>query len=371
MWGKLIVAVVAVVTAAIFYLYMRDPYSSAPSQTESVQTHSSQTTTQTNAPAGGASSASNQGSGQTSVKTSGSNPFSTADSTSAASEALDSSSTVTSSGDNISQTVSESSSAESLAVLDEIAGVSIYEVGRQNWASDEQFEAMEAELRANPALLDALLEEMRYETDPERLKRLTHLIGKLDPARVTETAREMIYSGNPEAQLAALDLLRQTQGNNSEARDVLVGVLTVEQDPRVLNVALNALATPGASSLAQRAGILDNVSNLVTHSDAIVRARSFSLMAAWTDTEDMTPVILQGLSDDDPRVRGKVAHSMLGYRYPDDSVREELIRVAENTSEERSTRQAALHALGRMSLNDEQRRRLRLANQDVTRAPTR
>ena len=36
MFGKLMVAVVALATAAIFFIYLKDPYSSEPSQTEPV-----------------------------------------------------------------------------------------------------------------------------------------------------------------------------------------------------------------------------------------------------------------------------------------------------------------------------------------------
>ncbi len=375
MFGKLMVAVVAIVTAAIFFIYLKDPYSPGPSQTESASDAASDSPiTSPNAAAlpstdSGDSVVAGDDSadvGSSATDTAASNPFSTdAANAEGATEAAPAS--------NVSaDTASESDTS---SVLDysnaEIAGVSIYDVGRDNWLSDEQFEEMQAQLAANPELLQALLDQVRTETDPERLKRLTQLIGKLDDTLVTEAAREMLYSGNPDAQLAALDMLRQTQGGNSTARDVLVDVIGVEQDPRVLNVALNAFATPGAISGAQRQGILDNVSNLATHYDANIRARSYSLLATYTDSAAMTPTILQGLNDPDPKVRGKVAHSLLGYNYPDDSVREELIRVAENSNEQKSTRQASLQALGRMSLTEEQRARLRLANEDVSRAPNR
>ena len=134
---------------------------------------------------------------------------------------------------------------------------------------------------------------------------------------------------------------------------------------------MNAFSTPGSISADQRQGILNNVTDLSGHYDANVRARSYSLLATWTDTDALTPVIVAGLSDPDAGVRSNVAHSLLGYDFPDDSVRDELIRVAEDPNEERSTRQASLHALGRMSLTEDQRTRLRLASEDVSRAPNR
>jgi len=365
MWGKLLVAAVALVTAAVFYLYLRDPYSSTPSQTESSAEHSggitdsSQPSTLTNESGGSASGGSPDSN----------NPFASDPSNSEDDDAQSSRVPTDTASTSAGSEGADTNRIDSTVGLAEIAGVSIYEVGRENWASDEQFLAMQQELRENPALLDALLNEIRYESDPARLKRLTHLLGKLDPDRLTAAARDMLYSGNPDAQLAALDLLRQTQGNNSEARDMLVDMISVEQDARVLNVALNALATPGSSSTDQRAGIVTNVSSLVSHSDANVRARSYGLLAAWADTDNSTSVIVGGLSDPDPRVRGKVAHSLLGYRFPNDNVRQELIRVAENSDEVRSTRQAALHALGRMSLSDDDRSRLRRANEEVSRSP--
>ena len=360
------VAVVAIATAAIFFIYLKDPYSPGPSQTEP------ETSTV------GSSSREDTSLSQTeSLQSSGDvdNPFSIGNEP-------DSDSSLTANGEQVDDKAnnfpnpastgdsSATGTGNSLANA-EIAGISIYDLGRTNWESDAQFEAMQRQLEADPALLQALLDEVKAETDPERLKRLTQLIGRLDKTLVTEAAEEMLYSGNPEAQLAALDMLRQTQGGNSIARDLLVDVISSEQDPRVLNVALNAFSTPGAISGEQRQGIIDNVTHLATHYDANIRARSYSLLATYTDTEAMTPVILQGLSDPDPKVRGNVAHSLLGYNYPDDAVRDELIRVAENSNEKRSTRQASLQALSRMSLTEAQRERLRLADEDVRRAPSR
>ena len=362
------VAVVALATAAIFFIYLKDPYSSKPSQTEPVASDSP-------AAPGSLASADSQ-------TTEAENPFAADESGSLDGTRTDSAQgTVLNAEENsVQDLVQESGNGVSSGTEDtfsnlpadfEIAGVSIYDVGRSSWESDEQFEAMFAQLAADPELLRALLEQMSAETDPERLKRLTQLVGKLDNGVITEAAREMLNSGNPEAQLAALDLLRQTQANNSIARDLLVDVINAEQDPRVLNVALNAFSTPGGISADQRQGILNNVTDLAGHYDANVRARSYSLLATWTDTAELTPVIVAGLSDPDAGVRSNVAHSLLGYNFPDDSVRDELIRVAEDPNEERSTRQASLHALGRMSLTEDQRNRLRLANDDVTRAPNR
>lgn len=372
MFGKLIVAVVAIVTAAIFFVYLKDPYSPGPSQTESSANSPSANSssagqagaTGDSAVAGGGAGSSTSSEPTGSPTSAASNPFSTDNAADDSEAAIAPANAASLQPETTDLSGVDYSNAE-------IAGVSIYDIGRENWQSDEQFEEMQAQLSANPELLQALLDQVRTETDPERLKRLTQLIGKLDKTLVTEAAREMLNSGNPDAQLAALDMLRQTQGGNSIARDVLVDVIGVEQDPRVLNVALNAFSTPGAISGEQRQGILDNVSNLATHYDANIRARSYSLMATYTNSAEMTPTILQGLNDPDPKVRGKVAHSLLGYNYPDDSVRDELIRVAENSNEEKSTRQASLQALGRMSLTEDQRARLRLANEDVRRAPNR
>ncbi len=366
MFGKLIVAVVALVTAAIFFIYLKDPYSSKPSQTEPAANTGSQQV---------ASNRTSPSTDQTVIDSS--NPFAAGEPGSNENGASQAGATQIQSENDlpvaddatVGSTVADSFS--SLPTDYEIAGVSIYDVGRVDWASDAQFEATREQLANDPELLRALLEQMSAETDPERLKRLTQLIGNLDNGVITDVARQMLDSGNPEAQLAALDLLRQTQSNNSTARDLLVDVISVEQDPRVLNVALNAFASPGSISTDQRQGILSNVTDLANHYDANVRARSYNLLATWTDSEALTPTILQGLSDPDAGVRSNVAHSLLGYDFPDDSVRDELIRVAENPNEERSTRQASLHALGRMSLTEDQRARLRLANQDVSRVPNR
>jgi len=197
------------------------------------------------------------------------------------------------------------------------------------------------------------------------LTRLTQLLGRFDSARVADVASEIAVSGDTPNRLAALDLLRQVHASNPEAREVILDIIDTDIDTQVLSSALNAIASPTVVSTDHRQRILSGAADLSSHQDAIVRARSFSVLADWTDTDQLTPRILEGLNDPDPRVRQSVTYSLVDYNYTDGAVKRELIRVADNSAESVRTRRGALQALSRISLTDDERAQLRAINSTV------
>ena len=273
--------------------------------------------------------------------------------------------TAASSGASPSSLDSESG-LRSGAGADEL-GLDIFSIGSTRWTSDEQFEQLAQQLADNPRFRAELLEQFRYESDPQRLKRLAHLLGQTDDPLIASVASEMVFSGNAELQTAALDLLRQVQDKNPEARNVLIDILAAESDPAVLSVALNAVSTPGSADAGQRQTVMANASSLSRHDDPIIRARSISVLSNWADTEQVTPMILQGLSDTDPRVRQTAAYSLVDYAFADAQVLDTLLNVAENSDEGKRTRRGAMLALQGMPLSAEQTQRLESARRDVDR----
>lgn len=249
-------------------------------------------------------------------------------------------------------------------------GVDLYAIG-VDAPSDAEFLELTRLLEENPAFMAELFEQFRYETDPDRLKRLSHLLGQFDDPLIPELASEMVFSGNTGSQLAALDLLRQVQDKNPAARNVLIDVLASESEPSVLSMALNAVNTPGEPTDLQRQNVMSNVTSLAQHDDPIIRARSIGVITKWTDDNQSTPLILGALSDTDVRVRQKAVYSLINYPYPDDNVRRQLMSVAENESEDRRARRGAIQALSGMDLSDDESGRLKAARSSVNRSPNR
>ena len=361
MFRKLLLAVFTVATLAVIFIYLKDPYSSSPSTTQRSASESPNVVDSTPLANGQSQSGDTLTSpGSTSSETD--NPFAT----------LSDESTELA-GDGLATPAISNSTTTDSALLKEtqvfgeplLSGIPLSELGINRWASTAEFDEIVAQIDANPELLGAVLEQFRQITDAGQLTRLTQLLGRFDDSLVADVAGEIATSGVTANRLAALNLLRQVHASNPEAREVILDIIDSDIDTQVLSTALNAIASPTVVSTDHRQRILSGAADLSSHQDAVVRARSFSVLADWTDTDQLTPRILEGLNDPDPRVRQSVTYSLLDYDYTDGNVKRELIRVAENSSETVITRRGALQALSRISLTDEERTHIRAINSTV------
>jgi len=360
--SKLLVAVIGLATLALVFIYLKNPYSDSQSTTQpadqSVNSRLSESDATPSArPADSTSTASN--------------PFGVEQSSDEnAQQVIPSETDVLPSAE-----VQDSDAIVNESFIDTseltVGGIKVSELGIARWQSDAQFEALVADIDANPELLDALLAQYRQTSDPMQLKQLTQLLGRFDSGEVAATAGEVARYGNPENRLAALDLLRQVHPANPEARDVIIEIVETDQDPTVLTRALNAISAPTEVSYEHRQSILAAADNLTIHADPAVRAHSYGIIVGWTDNEQSTPLILGGLDDPDPIVRRKVTSSLLNYRYNDGTVKTALIQVASNGIENKRTRLNALQALGRMSLTEAERSQLRDVSNEVNRSASR
>lgn len=370
MWRNLLTALFAVITLAAVFIYLRDPYSDAPSTTQAPDSVADNQTI-SDSTALRESNDSELVSGESAAD----NPFSIVENESV---------TTTTQTDIISQYSADAASdevAESTLtdnsndtrpdkITGALAGIPISELGVDRWQSDEQFDALVAELDANPALLNAVLEQYQITSDPDQLARLTQLLSRFDSSEVTAVAADIARSGSTENRLAAINLLRTVQGSNPDARDTLLGIIEDEADSRVLTRALGAFDSQASATSAQRQQLLNRATELASHQDGLVRSRSYTALAGWTDSSQLTPQILQGLSDPDNRVRRDLTYSLINYQFVDGQVKQELIRVASDGSEIQRTRRGALQALARISLTDDERALLRDVSAQVNSTQT-
>lgn len=234
-----------------------------------------------------------------------------------------------------------------------VGTVDIQALGRDPM-SDAEFDALLARLDADPDLLDALIQELRGESDAARIERLSLLLGDLDHPDVTALAVELAYSSDPALRAAGLDLLQRTGDGSLAERDAVVsGLLSTETDPEILMSALGAIARPGNVDASTRASMVTQVTLLTGHEEASVRRGSIEIVSRWTRDGSDTPVLLGGLTDEDASVRRGAAYAFVGHEAIDDQVRRELLRVAEDGAEALETRSAALLALRRSGAGDE------------------
>ena len=223
---------------------------------------------------------------------------------------------------------------------------------------DDEFERLAARLRDDPALLAALIDEVRSETDPVRLERLLRLLGDVENPAVTALATELVYSGDDASRILGLDLMKRIGGEDAGVVSAVSGLLSTEVDGDVLVPALTALARPGRVGGAEADALAGQVALLTGHEDPAVRRTSIDILSRWSDDATYTPQLLAGLDDPDPTVRRTAAFAFVGHADDSDEVRRALFAVAEDDASEEAPRRGAILALRGMPVDDDERARV-------------
>ena len=235
--------------------------------------------------------------------------------------------------------------------------VDIYNLGRSS-ISDADFKSLTERLNADPEFLQAIINEFRLETDTARLRRLAQLLGDVNVPEVSALASELIFSGDPATRKVGLELLKYIQPGNSEAQALVSGLLATEYEADVLVDTLTALAVPGTVDDETRVGMSEQVALLAAHPDASVRRSSIDILSRWTNDPAHTPIIVNGLQDEDRFVRQTSAYALVGHEDQSYEVIQSLMSVAADTNEVVRVRRGSILALKGMAIDDATRQRV-------------
>jgi HEAT repeat protein len=262
-----------------------------------------------------------------------------------------------------SDPVSSASGAATSAASDlqqtdpQLPPIDVREIAREP-LSDEAFESLVERLRSDPALLAALVNEARAETDPERLNWLLRLLGDVDDPAVVALATEFVYSGDTAQQQLGLDLMKRVKPGDPDVLASVSGLLSTEVDGQVLVPALTALARPSDVDDGTRATLVSQVAILTDHADPSVRRTSLTILSRWTDDATYTPQLLAGLDDVDQSVRSSAAFALVGHEDASPQVRDRLMATADSRQSGEDARRGAILALKRMPLEPDERERV-------------
>lgn len=252
--------------------------------------------------------------------------------------------------------VSDAAADAEPTVIDE-APVDVASLGREP-IDDERFEALAERLRRDPALLAALIDEARTETDPERLRWLLLLLGEVDDPSVVALATELAYGADPALRTLGLDLLKRLRPGDPDVLSVVSTLLASETDEQLLVPTLTALARPGNVDGDTRATLAGQVALLVDHPQAAVRRISIDILSRWSQDATYTPQLLAGLDDPDERVRETAAFAFVDHEDDAPEVRRALFALADDGSATEASRRGAVLALKRMALEEDERARV-------------
>jgi len=239
-----------------------------------------------------------------------------------------------------------------------------YEVGVAD-ISEEDFIELVERLRNDPELLAEVLNELRAETDPDRIKRLTILLGSTGSAEVLPLAEELVYSSNSLSREAGLDLLSRIAPQNAQAYDIANTILGSEADSEVLVSTMNVLARPQNASAQAKATSITQIMPLASHESAAVRRHSVSILVRLTNDETLSPVLYSALSDADASVREAATYAYSDYPYQTTEAVERLIEIIEDPSEERGVRNGAILAISTMSPDEQTQARIKAAKKQM------
>jgi len=242
-----------------------------------------------------------------------------------------------------------------------------YEVGVED-ISEEEFIELVDRLRNDPVLLADLLNELRAETDPARLERLTIMLGATGSVDVLPAAEELIYSSSSVARETGLDLLSRVAPQNPAAYDIANSILSSEAEPEVLVSTMNVLALPENAGPEARATAISQIMPLANNESAAVRRHSVSILVRLTNDETLSPVLFNALSDSDASVREAAAYAYARYPYQTSQAVERLMDIIEDPSEERGVRQGAVLALSNMSPDEAMSERIEAAKKQMREA---
>ena len=248
------------------------------------------------------------------------------------------------------------------------ANVDVFTLGETLWKSDEEFLQLKARLSADPALLAALFEQYPLVEGDDRRARLARLLAEFSPGDLSAYTGAMMYSGDADDQMAAIQLLKEMQVHNPQATELLTDMLGSPADGNVLRVAIAALPGPELVSDGQRQDVLTQLSPLVQHSDPKIRSQSVSVLSRWAVDDRFNASIAQGLSDTDTQVRSRTAYALVDYPHADENIKSSLLSLLENQQENRRARRGALLALSKMSLSAQEAQRVEAVRQVINRS---
>lgn len=227
-----------------------------------------------------------------------------------------------------------------------------YEVGVTD-ISEEAFLELVKRLRNDPELLGQVLNELRAETDPARIKRLTIMLGATGSADVLPVAEELVYSSSLDSRETGLDLLSRVAPQNPAAYDIANSILGSEADPDVLVSTMNVLARPKNAGPEARAAAISQIMPLANHDSAAVRRHSVGMLVRLTNDETLSPVLFNALSDTDASVRKAAVYAYARYPYQTSEAVQRLMDIIEDPAEERGIRRGAILAVTKMSPNED------------------
>lgn len=238
----------------------------------------------------------------------------------------------------------DSPSVNTLDSFQDFPPLDLFLIGSED-ISDADLEALIDRLNNDPDSLTGLINELRMEGDPERVKRLLFVVGATKNKAVLPAAEELLYSGDNGLRDKGLELLGRIAPVDPQAMFVASNLLVSETEPRVLMAAINVIAQPGAASTEDRESVVPQITALMAHESASVRGFSLTTASRLSNNADLAPILYDGLYDTHSSVRNSAISALSNFPYRSLQANQKLLDMARDESEVLDIRQSAIKAL--------------------------
>jgi hypothetical protein len=183
---------------------------------------------------------------------------------------------------------------------------------------------------------------------------MRQLLAATSSPDVNAAAIELANRDSSLPRAAGLELLAVLQPSSESYALAMRGVATAT-DPDVLAAALFALKPPGPSTQTDARTMLPRLVELTRDPDALVRAHAVQQIAEWDKIGDQaTPIVQRAFLDGDGTVRKAAVGAVMIGQLRSDGLKLALLRVISEPTEDLVTRAAALNALERFSVTEDE-----------------
>lgn len=212
---------------------------------------------------------------------------------------------------------------------------------------------LRAKAQNDPAVLQDLIQRYGSEHDPQARAMLKAVLATIDKPEVVALAKRLVVDTDAGKRKEGLELLQVMPGNSPDVRNAIRQVLTTEQSPAVLALALAALK-PAAVEPGEARAIIADLERFTRNADAAVRRQSVFQLGLWARNGEAVDRLSEALLDQSPEVKQAAIFALAQSNVRPDSIKTALLGIMNNPGESRQTRDSALQALDRFQLTAEE-----------------
>ncbi len=209
-------------------------------------------------------------------------------------------------------------------------------------------------LQQDPGARARLLARYENEADPHARSRIRAVLSFIPTPDVVAFGMRMGSDGDTRVRREGFQLLHTIQMASPEAREILIGALSSEQDPDTLSAAIASLVPDSAEKPEDVNQLLEHLKRTAEHPSPEVRAESLLARVRWAGGDGSEDIIYAGITDPHTPVREAAMTALFEKPVHSDRLKTALLDVASGRNGEPRMRIMAVEALGGFQLTQQE-----------------